>query len=117
MVRFRAIVLAVLPILAACGVDPGDVAAFERSRILEAVPVGSNYHEAASALVRLGYTCKPGGGIYTDEAGQPAAANEFMKCSSPAIPNELCKLGASVVVLPSPDRVAGIVFKSDYTCH
>jgi len=117
MDKLRATWVVFLPALSACGVDPGDVTVYERGRIEEAVPVGSNYRAAAGSLERLGYTCATGSGSYANELGQSRSADAFIKCSGPTAPNELCKLGMSVVVLPSSDSVASVIFSSDYACH
>ena len=111
-------VLILFPVmLVGCGVDPGDVAAFESSRVDEAIPVGSEYKLASSLLNRLGYMCDARSGSYNAGEHRTAEAPSFLYCHNPAMPNDLCKLGVTVVVVPVADRVSKVVFNSDYKCH
>jgi hypothetical protein len=116
MVSPKVICLTVLS-LTACGIDPGDVAGFEQSRVEEAVPVGSDYKLTSSALGHLGYTCKKGSGQFKSETGNFVRASDFLQCHNPSASRDPCKISVSLVVLPNAGAVAKIYFMPDYVCQ
>jgi hypothetical protein len=61
-------ILVVGSMTAACSVDPGDVALFEKTRVEEAIAPGQPLEEAEAALGHLGYSCHADG---ADSAGIP----------------------------------------------
>jgi hypothetical protein len=112
------VVLSVLPMLAACGVDPGDLAAFERFEVESAAVIGTPFQSVAPALLATGYSCETRTGSFITEVGAMASAPEFLFCHklTARTPSIDCSIRTHVIVVPEGARVAQVHFAAGYRC-
>jgi len=104
-------------LLAACGTDPGDVAAFERAKVNSAVGVGSSFATAQDALGRIGYSCKVGSGTFVAENRQIESAPTFLACSKISAKGRVdCPIHTQVIVVPDGAKVREVNFSAGDVC-
>jgi hypothetical protein len=102
-------------LLAACGVDPGDLAAYERREVLERVSIGESAREAITFLTSRGYLCSPGSGDFVDEKGATHRAPAFNSCEG-AVSLEDCTVRTRVVVVPDGELISEVWFNGGRRC-
>jgi len=107
-----------LPLVAACGTDPGDVALFERTQVEEVVaPGGGSYASAAGALTKLGYKCETRSGASAVADRKQSSAPSFLICSKNSEKGRVeCSIHTQVIVVPDGAKVGGVSFTTGDVC-
>jgi len=106
-----------LPLVAACGTDPGDVALFERTQVAEVVTPGGSYASAADALTKLGYKCETRSGAFTVAPRKQSSAPSFLSCSKNSEKGRVeCSIHTQVIVVPDGAKVGGVSFTAGDVC-
>lgn len=111
------IIIITVVLLTACGVDPGDVALFEKAQVESSLNVGASFNVAPVVLGKLGYKCEMSSGEFIGENKKRLSAPTFLNCTKNSEKDIIaCSLHTQVIVVPDSEKVSHIHFISGDVC-